>query len=247
MRSSVGKPPAAAVALLLAALGLGSCTARDRSDSAGGKPSSTAGVLLRPQGGPAGSPGAGQCECQGQSQGQGRAGEPECADRGPHGQCACGEQAESAARECGQRESATPVPDKVEERRDPAGHMVAHVGGELTDAPLLTVADAVSRAPELSGKLVRLEGNVSAMCHHERAWFAIVGNDQSGATLRVLTAPTFLVPPESIGKQVRVEGRLETIEVDAEKAKHLSDKHQLPAAGSAGQQTVMRATGAEFW
>lgn len=161
----------------------------------------------------------------------------------------CGEHEPAQKASCDEEPSVEGASDVVQERTDPTGRKVQHVGGELTDAELVTVEDVVSSPEKLAGKTIRLEGNVSAMCGGRRAWFALVGQDQSGTSLRAITAPAFLVPAGSIGKQARVEGKVEVTELSAKTAKHLAEEHKLPAAkGEADrQQVVLRATVAEFW
>jgi len=171
----------------------------------------------------------------------------------------CGEHLKGLGGPDGEHEGATPcselndtagAADSVQERKDPLGRTVAHVGGELAGGQLAIVADVLATPDKYAGKLLQLEGNVSAMCEGRRAWFAIVGNDQTGASLRVLTAPVFLVPAGSVGKQVRVEGKLETTELSPETANHLEKDHKLPtphASNGPVTQTVLRATVAEFY
>jgi hypothetical protein len=220
---------------LCAAFWTAGCSARDRSDSAAGKPTAAA-AAPKPQG------------------------EAQAAGSGAQRQCGCNEDETKLPTECSPRlptaghdpgcpeHGSSPVPDEVKERRDPSGRTVQHVGAEFGDAPAMTVTEALASATKLAGKPVQLEGYVSAMCEDRRAWFAIVGRDQTGDTMRVLTAPAFLVPAGAVGKQVRVEGTIDTTEVSAEMAKHLSEKHKLPApSGESTTQTVMHATVAEFY
>jgi len=103
--------------------------------------------------------------------------------------------------------------------------------------------------PEIfAGKTVRLEGDISAMCHHKRRWFAVQDpGDRSGQYVRVLAAPAFLVPPHAIGKKARTEGTVEVIEVPAQTRQHLASEHDLePARNEPQKQVVLRASGAEI-
>ncbi|MBI4705202.1 MAG: hypothetical protein HY744_29185 [Deltaproteobacteria bacterium] len=139
----------------------------------------------------------------------------------------------------------------VREGKDPAtGAPMQVVGAPLAGVPLVTVADLVARPEELAGRSVRLEGRVSAMCQHARAWFAVQNEGASeGAFVRVLTTPRFLVPPGAIGKRARAEGTVELVEVSAEAAKHFAGEHQLGEPGKAegpAKRAIVRATGAEF-
>jgi hypothetical protein len=241
MRSSFPTPWLLGLGLCAAAFALGGCSARDRSDSAAAR--ATAAATAKPQAGisGAGSAAQGQCGCN------------EDGTKLPGQQCnepTPGAGSEAAGTDCGERPLSGPVPDEVTERRDSAGRTVQHIGTEFTDAPAMTVTEALASAEQVAGKPLQLEGYVSAMCEGRRAWFAIVGRDQTGDTLRVLTVPAFLVPLGVVGKQVRVEGTIASTELSAQTAKHLSDSHKLPttnAPGEAGTQLVMNATVAEFF
>jgi len=221
--------------LCVAAIGLGGCSARDHSDGAAAK---TATAKPMADVTATGSAAQGQCSCN------------EDGTRLP-GQCAELMPAhEPGGAECPEQAPPGAVPDEVRERRDPSGRMVQHVGAEFSNAPPMTVTDALAGADKLAGKPVQLEGYVSAMCQHRRAWFAVVGRDQTGDTVRVLTAPAFLVPAGVVGKQVRVEGTLASAPLSAETAKHLTSSHKLPttnAPGGTGTEVVMNATVAEFF
>jgi hypothetical protein len=121
------------------------------------------------------------------------------------------------------------VPDNAVTTRDPAtGATVTTVGAKLGAAAPVKVGDLLARPREFAGKQVRVEGNVSAMCQHRRAWFAVASEDRSGNAVRVFAAPSFLVPPGSIGKKARTEGTVEVAEV----------------GGSV--RVMLRASGAEF-
>jgi len=139
--------------------------------------------------------------------------------------------------------------DEVIERTDEQGRKVLHAGKEFSKAPLVSVAELLSKPDDYMGKVVQVEGDVSAMCTHKRGWMAVVADDKSGKNLRILTAPTFLVPAESIGKTARAEGKIDVIEVPAEMATHLSSEHKLDKPQEKDgkvQQVVMHATGADF-
>jgi len=148
----------------------------------------------------------------------------------------------------------TPLEDtKITSKVDPAsGQTVTAAGSRLSGAELVKVVDLMARPDEFAGKTVRLEGDVPAMCVHQRTWFGIQDpGNKSGVFLRVLTAPAFLVPEGSIGKKARTEGTVEIIEVDAAAAQHFARTHGLgdpEAIKGEGKikSVVLRATGAEF-
>jgi hypothetical protein len=137
------------------------------------------------------------------------------------------------------------------DRKDAQGRSVVHLGAELSRSEALPVAQLLTRGAEFDGQTVVLEGDVSAMCGHRRAWFAVNAGDQSGKNLRVITAPAFLVPPDSVGKSALVEGIVELLEVKASHAEHISEEHKLGESGEVGDgtvtQVVLRAKGADFF
>ena len=161
-----------------------------------------------------------------------------------------------AGEDCGGETPSDPATaDKKTVTTDPTtGETVVAVGNKLAAAQTVKVADVLARPEEFAGKTIRLEGNVSAMCTHRRAWFALQSEDKSGAFVRIIGAPTFLVPEGSIGKKARTEGVVELVEVPAETQEHFAKEHQLDneagkaAAPPAGptKTAVLKATGAEF-
>jgi hypothetical protein len=166
-----------------------------------------------------------------------------CADEKTHAAPAPGKTEHA----CGAETTAL-TDDKVVTLQDTRGQ-VAHVGAALTDGIPVTVTELLARPDAFAGKRVRLRGDVTAMCQHKRAWFAVVAEDQSGRTLRVMTTPSFLVPAGSIGKTAETEGVVEVIELAADQARHLAGEHKLgdPTAVTQNvKQVVLRATGADF-
>jgi len=132
---------------------------------------------------------------------------------------------------------------------DPAtGRAMQVVGAKLAGASPVTVRELLSNPDAFAGKRVHLEGDVTAMCHHKRAWFAIQDpGDRSGQFVRILAAPAFLVPPQSIGKKARAEGTVEIIELPAATQQHLAREHDLgPTSAEPQKRVVLRATGAEI-
>ncbi len=156
----------------------------------------------------------------------------------------------SNGEECSHKNDPTHAKHKVRQRQDSEGRTVTIAGEDLSGAPKIPVPQLLSHPQEHKGQKLQLSGNVSTMCTHRRGWFAVVGDgDQSGSQLRVLTAPTFLVPQGSIGKTVRVEGTVDTIQLSPGMARHLAKKYKIDTSGKEGEpveQVVLRATGAEF-
>lgn len=158
---------------------------------------------------------------------------------------------EKAGEGCGDESETTKLEnDTVEARTAEDGTSYTHVGGELTGAPEVAVAELMANPDKWAGKRVTISGNVSAMCQHKRGWFAVVGEgDQSGQQLQVKTAPVFLVPAGSIGKSAKAEGTVEVIEVKAEHARHLAAEHKIgePEEITAPvKRVVVQAVGADF-
>ncbi|TNF31175.1 MAG: DUF4920 domain-containing protein [Deltaproteobacteria bacterium] len=141
-------------------------------------------------------------------------------------------------------------PDEEKVTR-PDGTEALHVGHAFAGVEKVAVSALLADPAAFKGKTIALEGDVSAMCGHKRGWFAVAAEDKSGRQVRILTAPTFLVPAGSIGRSAVAEGTVEVVEIAAEHAKHLADEHQLedPAKIKTEnvQRIVVRANGAEFF
>jgi hypothetical protein len=153
---------------------------------------------------------------------------------------------------CDDEKGGTAAPaDTVTTATDPdTGKPMQLIGAKLAGAELVKVADLTARPEEFAGKTVRVEGDVSAMCHHRRAWFAVQDEgDRSGGFVRVMTTPKFLVPAGSIGKKARVEGTVEVVEVPAKRAKYFAKGHKMGDAEKISgpvKRPVIRATGAQL-
>lgn len=136
--------------------------------------------------------------------------------------------------------------DKATEVKDgKTGAVGQAVGAKLGGtAQVVTVAELAGLPESMAGKTVRVEGNVSAMCGHRRSWFSLQSEDKSGAVVRVVTTPAFLVPEGAIGKRARAEGVVELVDIPLETAQHYAESHGLPVQTKAA---VVKATGAEFF
>ncbi|MBN1608417.1 MAG: DUF4920 domain-containing protein [Polyangiaceae bacterium] len=124
------------------------------------------------------------------------------------------------------------------------------VGAALAGAKRVSVAELLAKPAGFVGQTVRLEGEVTAMCHHQRAWFAI-RDDATPASqyVRVQTRPAFLVPTGAIGKRAKAEGRVELVQVPQAMAQHYASDHGLgdpKAVTGPVQAPVIIAMGAEF-
>lgn len=163
----------------------------------------------------------------------------------------CGAAHKTAEHDCTAGAGTEPVrnPEAVKATDPASGAPMLVAGDKLAGVPVVKIADLLARPEEFAGKTVRLEGNVTAMCHHKRGWFSIQDPaDRSGAYVRVIATPAFLVPEGAIGKRSRAEGVVEVSEVAPEMAKHLQGEHELgdPAAAPQTKAVIVRATGAEF-
>jgi hypothetical protein len=167
-----------------------------------------------------------------------RAGSATCAEgNGPGAsEAACGAVGERVAN------------DGIERVVDPAtGVETSRVGAELRGLESVSVRELLAHPSAYAGKSVRIEGNVTAMCHHRRAWFALQdAGDRAARTLRVFAAPAFLVPSGSIGRKARAEGTVELVDVPANTRSHLATEHGISDGEDGSKAVVLRATGAEF-
>jgi hypothetical protein len=128
------------------------------------------------------------------------------------------------------------------------GHQV--VGAALAGVHRVTVAELVAKPRDFMGRAVRVEGEVTAMCHHQRAWFAVKDDGPTaGKYIRVQATPAFLVPAGVIGKHVKAEGRVELVQVPEATARHYAADQRLgdpKTVNGPVEAPVIIATGAEF-
>jgi hypothetical protein len=164
----------------------------------------------------------------------------------------CGEEAAGEGSGCGGRcGGATSEIEYagVETRTLEDGTQVTHAGAALAGLDEVALPALLDNPTAYRGKRIRVRGDVSAMCHHERAWFSLVAGDKTGRHVRVFTAPRFLVPHGSIGRAAVTEGIVDVIEIPAERARHMAKEHKLAdPADIQGPvlQVIIRASGADF-
>jgi hypothetical protein len=160
----------------------------------------------------------------------------------------CGAANDPSGHGCGHE--APPRDDPPRTRQDPlTGATVTAVGGELKGAQAVGVSDLAKDPERFAGKTVQVRGDVTAMCTHRRAWFAVREHPSDAHFVRVVTAPSFLVPPHAVGRKARAEGRVDVIEVPERAARHYARDHQLgdpSEVRGSRKSVVIRATGAEF-
>ena len=124
------------------------------------------------------------------------------------------------------------------------GKPTTHVGATLdASARSVTVTELLTKPEAFQGRSVRVEGSVTAMCGHRRAWFAIVDSGSQNPPLRIVTAPAFLVPKDAVGKQARATGTLEIREISEQAAEHQAQEHAMPKDR---RIVLLHAAGAEF-
>jgi hypothetical protein len=124
------------------------------------------------------------------------------------------------------------------------GEIVTRVGGAIGEREVgVTITELLRRPEAFQDKSVMVEGKVTAMCGHRRAWFAVIEPGGSSAPLRVITAPDFLVPKDAVGKFARAVGQVEIREISAAAAEHQAKEHGMPAER---RLVTLKASGAEF-
>lgn len=152
---------------------------------------------------------------------------------------------------CGQHGAGTALTNTAERPvTHTDGAQGTHIGGDFVQEGVVKVSELLADPGAWEGKVVQVEGDISAMCGRKRTWFSVAAEDKSGGFVRVSAAPTFLVPAGSVGRFARAEGTVEVIEVAAKHARHLAEQHKLgdPEAIRANvQRVVIRAAGAEFF
>jgi hypothetical protein len=158
----------------------------------------------------------------------------------------------AAGHECAEAAGAQPHSQPAAPRLALGGGDTLALGQKLAGLPATPLAQLAKTPVAFAGKTVRLEGTITALCHHRREWFAVAepGAPQ-GSGIRVITAPGFLVPENAIGRRVRTEGLVEVAEVPGAAARHYAEGHGLgtPEAFDPARpvkQVVIRAVGAEF-
>jgi hypothetical protein len=110
------------------------------------------------------------------------------------------------------------------------------VAGESTYGAALTldgataITDILDRPGDFAGKLVQVEGKVTAMCEHKGCWLRLEASD-GRLLLAKSTGDKVVVPGGSVGRKATVEG---TVIVDkAPKHEHEhkeSEGHDCPTA-----------------
>ncbi|MCM3876480.1 MAG: DUF4920 domain-containing protein [Thermoanaerobaculia bacterium] len=91
-------------------------------------------------------------------------------------------------------------------------------GAPLGDSPKVALADLVKNPAAWSGKTVRTDGTVSAVCQEKGCWMLLKSGDQS---VRVTFKDYgFFVPKNSAGRAALLEGVFNVKTIPEAKAKH---------------------------
>lgn len=138
--------------------------------------------------------------------------------------------------------------------KDPSGASQDHLGKPFTLKEITPLVGLLADPKAFEGKTVRVQGVVVSHCHHKLAWFGLRADAKDiKNTLRVMTAPDFLVPKDVKhgATQASAEGVVQMKTVPEAHAKHLAKEHGLfggePDQVKGPQYVVsLRATGASF-
>lgn len=128
-----------------------------------------------------------------------------------------------------------------------------HLGKAFSVKEITSIEGIFADPKAFEGKTLRVQGVVMSHCHHRLAWFGLRGNEKEKQTLRVMTAPDFLVPRDVKHGVTRAgaEGVVRLRSVPEAHAKHLAKEHGLfggePDKLSGPQYVVtLHASGAWF-
>lgn len=107
-----------------------------------------------------------------------------------------------------------------------------HFGRELSDAVGVTDLNSLLSAPETyAGKLVKTEGQISAVCQARGCWMEL--RSEGNTPLRVpMAGHSFLVPRDSAGKRAVVEGKISLRPLTDSMREHLRREGASVAATS---------------
>ena len=169
---------------------------------------------------------------------------------------ACAQDADPAAETHGANDAPAVVADEAAGVE--AGTPLETFGTALSTGEVLPVSAAVSRADELNGQTVRVEGEVAEVCRMEGCWLTFQTAD--GNALRV-TIPhvdgaegeegghAFTFPRDIAGAHAVVEGTLEVTETSVERRRHLAEDggataEEIAAITEPEREIVLNATGA---
>jgi hypothetical protein len=103
-----------------------------------------------------------------------------------------------------------------------AAAAAARFGAPLGGSPKVALADLVKNADQYSGKTVKTEGTVSAVCQDKGCWMILKSGDQS---VRVRFKDyAFFVPMDSAGMTAVLEGVFAVKTIPEATAKHYASE-----------------------
>ena len=113
-------------------------------------------------------------------------------------------------------------------RRD---NPVGSYGRGLGEAPLVGIAELVSRGPDHLGRVVRVEGTVDDVCPMRGCWISMADGAGNRVKIKVVDGQ-IVFPVSAIGHPAVAEGRLTMFELQGEEAvgylAHLAEEKGQP-------------------
>ncbi len=123
-----------------------------------------------------------------------------------------------------------------------------HFGAAFTDAKTVSLKDALRDVEKLSGKTIKIEGEITDVCQEKGCWLVVTDGRQE---MRVKFKDYgFFVPKDASGRKVILEGVVEKKTISEDHAKHIAQESggkQDPAKIKGPQEIIqMTATGVEI-
>jgi hypothetical protein len=133
--------------------------------------------------------------------------------------------------ESGEAGGASPAKEPAAEKAQPAasetaaaspGGTVGRYGAPMAPAPSVPLASLLSDPKAYSGQTVTTEGQVQRACSRKGCWMEIgAGGDACRVTFKDYA---FFVPTDSAGAFAKIQGRLDTREVEPAAVQHLESE-----------------------
>jgi hypothetical protein len=112
-----------------------------------------------------------------------------------------------------------------------------HFGDGITEGPAVPLADALKKPEDFTGKVVRLEAPITAVCQTKGCWMHL-GNQQPPVMVKFKDYG-FFVPKDASGRVAIVEGTMTMKQETVEQTRHyLEDagKHEEAAKVTEGRR-----------
>ncbi|MBU8894320.1 DUF4920 domain-containing protein [Corallococcus sp. H22C18031201] len=122
-------------------------------------------------------------------------------------------------------------------------------GEALKGAPVVKLADLLSKPQAHDGKTVRVEGLVRKACERKGCWMELASANDKNPGVRVTFKDYgFFVPLDSAGAQARVEGVVKVADLTDARAKHYEEEGAVVPRGADGKPREIQlvATGVEL-